>query len=92
LAIRITCADAVDFHGGEVCVQTHPGAQLTITVTYCSGKMAKSASLGPATADANGSHRWTWVPDTTCKGTATASVSADWNGQSAFDSKTFMVS
>jgi hypothetical protein len=89
--VTITCAQAVDYSYGKVCVQTHPGASLGITVTYCSGRAAKSASLGPATADSNGNHTWTWTPQTTCKGAATALVSAAWNGQSATQSQDFQV-
>jgi hypothetical protein len=87
LALTFTCAQAVDNSYGKVCVHTHPGAQLTITVTYCSGRAAKSASLGPA----NGDHTWQWVPQTTCKGPATAVVAASWGGNSATNSTTFTV-
>jgi hypothetical protein len=91
LPLAITCASAQDFVSGRVCVHTAPGAHLTITVSYCSGRDAKSASLGPAVADGNGNHEWDWVPQTTCKGPATASVSASLNGQTATASQGFQV-
>jgi hypothetical protein len=91
LPLAITCAEAVDYNYGKVCVHTSPGAHLNITVTYCSGRDAKSSSLGPATADGNGDHEWDWVPQTTCKGPATASVTASLNGQTASALQGFQV-
>jgi hypothetical protein len=91
LTIAITCAQASDYASGHVCVHTAPGAALTITVTYCSGRPAKSSSLGPATADSAGNHTWTWTPQTNCKGQATADVSASLNGDYAVASQQFTV-
>lgn len=92
LAIAFTCASAVDYSTGRVCVHTDPGAALTITVTYCSGYTAKSASLqGTSYADGSGNHEWDWTPETKCKGTATADVTATWQGQSAENTDDFNV-
>jgi hypothetical protein len=91
LTITVTCSDATDYAGGEVCVHTAPGASLSIIVTYCSGRAAKSSSLGNATADTQGNHRWTWVPDTICRGQATADVSSIFGTQSGDNSTTFNV-
>ncbi len=93
LFVTITSAYATDYSSGSVSVHTLPGAALTISVTYCSGRSATSGSLqGTKYADSAGNYTWTWEPETKCKGTATAYVSASLNGQSASDSKDFTVS
>lgn len=93
LTIQFTCAHAVDHSSGSVCVHTLPGATLSITITYCSHHQATSNSLkGTHTADSSGNYTWTWTPDTTCKGTATAAVTASKNGQTVSGSKQFTVS
>jgi hypothetical protein len=92
LSVKITCAQAVDYSSGKVCAHTAPGASLSITVTYCSGKVATSASLqGTRTANASGNYTWTWTPDTSCRGTATATVDASMDGETATDSMDFTV-
>ena len=92
LFITFTCADATDYSYGEVCVHTQPGAALTITVTYCSGRQATSLSLqGTSYADGSGNHRWSWEPETKCQGSATAYVSASWHEQDVSNSKQFTV-
>lgn len=76
-----------------VAVHTLPGAALTISVKYCSGRYATSESLkGTQYANAAGDNIWTWDPETTCTGTATAYVTASLNGQSASNSVSFPVS
>ena len=93
LFVTITSAYATDSSSDSVSVHTLPGAALTISVTYCSGRSATSESLqGTKYADSAGNYTWTWEPETKCKGTATAYVSASLNGQSANDSKDFTVS
>jgi len=88
LALEITCAQAENNVYGQVCVHTSPGAALNITVTYCSGLDAHNTDLqGTRYADAQGNYTWTWVPETTCPGTAVAHVSAS-NGGDAADAST----
>lgn len=80
LFVHFTCADATDHASGEVCVNTQPGASLSIKVVYsCTGRAASSTSLqGTRTADGAGNYVWTWTPDTVCQGqAATATVTAD---------------
>ena len=92
LFITFTCAVAVDYSYGRVCVHTLPGAALTITVTYCSGYDAVSRSLqGMSYADGSGDQAWTWTPETKCRGTATAVVDASWQGQYTSNSDGFTV-
>jgi hypothetical protein len=92
LSISFTCAAAVDYSYGQVCVHTEPGAALQITVTYCSGYSATSKSLqGTEYADGGGNYEWDWTPDTKCQGQATADVTAQWQGQSAENTDTFTV-
>src|SRR5207248_11263526 len=55
LTLTFTCAQAVDYQSGKVCVHTHAGAALTIKVKYCSGYYATSKSLqGTSYADSLG--------------------------------------
>ena len=92
LTLTFTCASAVDYSSGQVCVHTEPGAALTITVRYCSGYKATSDSLqGTVYANSAGNYEWTWEPETECRGAATAYVTASWNGQSASNSDGFTV-
>jgi hypothetical protein len=92
LSIAVTCASAVDYSYGQVCVHTHAGAQLTITVTYCSGHKATSSSLqGTFTANGSGDYTWNWTPQTTCRGSANAFITDDWNGQSVTTDPSFNV-
>jgi hypothetical protein len=93
LFVSFTSATAVDNSSGSVSVNTLPSAALTISVKYCSGSYADSSSLkGTKYADSSGNYTWSWIPDTKCKGTATAYVTASLNGQSASGSKDFTVS
>jgi hypothetical protein len=90
--LQFTCAKAVDYQFGKVCVHTNAGAALTIKVLYCSGFYAKSKSLqGTRTADASGNYTWRWIPQTSCRGPATATVTATWHGQTKTKSDTFTV-
>lgn len=91
-AVEITCAQAENNVSGQVCVHTAPGAALTITVTYCSGREARNIDLqGKRYADNEGNYMWTWVPETTCPGTAVAHVRASAPGGSASATATFPV-
>ncbi len=75
LSIKFTCAHAVDYRSGQVCVHTQPRAGLTIVVRYCTGYIATSRSLkGTHYANARGDYSWTWKPETKCHGKAVAVV------------------
>ncbi len=92
LTLTFTCAQAVDYQSGKVCVHTQPGAALTIKVKYCSGYYATSKSLqGTKIANSSGNYTWHWVPETKCRGSATAYVTAKWNGQTVSKSDVFTV-
>ncbi len=83
LSIQFTCASAVDYKQGSVCVHTQAKAALTIRIKYCSGYYAVSKSLkGTQYAAGNGNYTWTWVPETKCRGAATAYVNEKLGGQS----------
>ena len=90
--LTFTNSSAVDYSNGSVSVHTQPGAALTITVTYCTGYKAVSDSLkGTSYADGGGNHKWTWTPETKCRGEATADVTANWNGQFVEQTGSFTV-
>lgn len=91
LSIAFTCASGQLHSSGKVCVHTQPGASLRITVRYCNGAEAKGLH-GNATANADGDYTWTWPIGSACVGTATANVTAKWQGQTATSSETFAVS
>lgn len=92
LSLTFTCAQAVDNVAGQVCVHTSAGAALTIKVRYCSGYYSTTHDLkGTRYADAQGNYTWSWTPQTTCPGPATATVKARLNGQSVTKSDTFTV-
>lgn len=83
-AIEITCADAINNISGEVCVHTTPGAAISISVTYCNGLEARNTDLqGTRYADSDGNYTWSWVPETTCPGTANIHVTANGTGGSS---------
>lgn len=91
-AIEITCAQAENDVSGQICIHTTPGAALTIAVTYCNGLEARNTDLqGTRYADSYGNYTWTWVPETTCPGTATAHVTASGTGGSSDANGTFTV-
>ena len=92
LSITFTCAQAVDYQFGRVCVHTQANAGLTITVTYCTGHSAVSKSLkGTQHADAKGNYIWNWTPQTRCRGEATVFVTEHSKGHSASFSESFIV-
>lgn len=92
LSLTFTCAQAVDNQSGSVCVRTVAGVALTIKIRYCSGYYATSGSLkGTKHANASGNYTWHWVPQTTCRGPATATVKATLSGQTVTKSDTFTV-
>lgn len=83
LSVQFTCANAVDYKQGNVCVHTQVKATLTIRIKYCSGYYAVSKSLkGTQYADTRGNHRWTWTPQTKCRGAATAYINEQFGGRS----------
>ncbi len=54
---------------GRVCVQTSPGAALTIAVRFCNGAPDPSSELkGTVYADSKGYYEWIWTPQPDCKG------------------------
>ncbi|HKS69195.1 MAG TPA: hypothetical protein VJQ45_02160 [Ktedonobacterales bacterium] len=89
LTLTFTCASGQLRGTGQVCVHTLPRASLSLSVRYCDGSTAKG--LHGATADASGNYTWTWFVRTTCAGQATATVTANWNGQSLTASDTFTI-
>lgn len=92
LSLTFTCAQAVDYQSGRVCVHTQANAALTIKVTYCTGRSAVSNSLkGTQHANSGGNHTWTWTPETKCRGQATALVTEHFKGHSLSKSHTFTV-
>jgi hypothetical protein len=93
LSMQFTCAQAVDHRSGAVCVHTQARAALTIKIWYyCSKHYATSKSLqGTQNADAHGNHTWSWVPDTKCKGPATAHVTEIYEKHTSTVSKGFSV-
>lgn len=92
LAITFTCASAVDLGAGQVCVHTRPGAALSIRIVYACGQVANNKSLqGVKHANGSGDFAWSWRPQTSCPGPATATVTAQWQGQTAVSSITFTV-
>lgn len=92
LSIRFTCAQAVNYHSGRICVHTQAHAGLTIKVTYCNGQIALSKGLiGTWHADAKGNLMWGWTARTTCRGKATALVTERFKGQSLSATDTFTV-
>jgi hypothetical protein len=90
LTLAITCASGMQNGLGLVCAHTHPGAALTITVTYCDGKKARGLG-GTEQADAAGNYTWRWLVQTRCAGPAVARVTATWNGQTVTSAATFLV-
>lgn len=53
---------------GRVCVQTAPGAALTITVSFCNGAPDPSNELkGTVYANSEGYYEWIWKPRPDCK-------------------------
>ncbi len=92
LSLQFTCAQAVDHQSGKVCIHTQDGAALTIKVKYCTGYYAVSKSLkGTQKADSHGNYSWSWVPDTKCKGAATAYVTETYDKHTLSASKGFIV-
>ncbi len=77
----------------RVCVQTAPGAALTITVKFCNGTPDPSSELrGTVNADSRGYYEWNWPPRTDCKGfiwRGEADVTARLNGQSTSGATSF---
>ena len=90
LTLAFTCASGQIRGTGQVCVHTLPQASLTLAVRYCDGTTAKGLH-GGVTADGSGNYTWSWPVHTTCAGPATATVKADWNGQSLTESDTFTI-
>ena len=90
LTLSITCASGSIRGTGKVCVKTQPSAALSISVTYCDGSSAKGLR-GAAIADSSGAYTWTWPVRTSCAGTATATVTAQWQGQKITQTQKFTI-
>ncbi len=78
----------------RVCVQTAPGAALTIIVRFCNGAPDPSSELkGTVYADSKGYYEWNWKPQPDCKGgyvwRGEAIVKAQLHGQSTSLSTSF---
>ena len=58
----------VNRSNAQVCVQTAPGAALTITVKFCNGAADPSSELkGTVYANNQGYYEWSWKPQPDCK-------------------------
>lgn len=90
ISLTFTCASGTLRGTGQVCIHTLPQAALTITVRYCDGTTARGLR-GNAFADTSGNYTWTWSVRTSCAGTATATVTAKWNGQSITSADPFTI-
>ncbi len=103
LILAFECQGGFNPHGTHenVCVQTLPGASLTIKVTYCAGSADQSPVLkGTFTADQTGHYEWSWIPRAACQGNppgatgfwkGTAEVTATLGGQHLTSSAAFLV-
>lgn len=92
--ITFTCAVAVESAVGQVCIRGDVGAQLHITITYCTDGDISSPAITeqePGTSE----YRWTWLvhQPTICAGKpASAQASASWiDGGQALAQATFYV-
>lgn len=78
---------------GRVCVQTLPGALLSITVDFCTQVVDPSRQLkGTVVADTTGYYEWIWKPQTPCGPhiyRGEAKVTAHLQGQSVSRSTSF---
>ena len=90
LTLSITCASGAIHGTGKVCVRTQPSAALSISVKYCDGTSAKGLHAG-ATADSSGAYTGTWPVRSACVGAATATVTAQWQGQKVTQTQTFTI-
>jgi hypothetical protein len=90
LALKITCGSAWNSVSAVVCVNTEPGATLTIRVTYCGQQATNPELRGQQVADKSGNFVWSWTPNTTCA-TAKAYVTAHSAGRTAHASTTFPI-
>ena len=71
---------------------TRAGAACTVRVVYASGYAAESRSLRQAqTVGSSGTVSWTWTPDTSRPGMASATVTCALGGKSAQGTASFGV-
>jgi hypothetical protein len=95
LSVSITGLPASVGHGANATLVgvTSPGATCNASVTYASGTVSTATGLQTAqVADPSGNVSWTWkVGASTGPGTSTATVTCSLGGDSASDSKTFVV-
>lgn len=92
LYVTFSAASATELVNATVSVNTLPKATLRIQVIWCTGKIVSNAALkGSFLADAAGNYSWTWVPKSLCTGQATATVTANLNGQTVKNSTVFQV-
>jgi hypothetical protein len=90
--VAFTCASGTIGGRGVVCVHTKPNAMVGLTVRYCDGSYAGGKGLhGSAHTDASGNYTWRWDVNTSCAGTATATVTAKSSGQTVIQSTTFTI-
>jgi hypothetical protein len=81
LPVTITCSSIEVDVDGRICVHTHIPATITVTVVYCDGRKDPTASLIAQPTDAQGNHTFDWIPETTCIGPATVTVTVTYGNQ-----------
>lgn len=92
LIVTFTCSSGVAGGAGQVCVHTLPNAALSLSVRYCDSSYAKGKAFhGANFADGNGDYTWRWDVNTSCIGSATATVVAKSAGQTVTQSLTFTI-
>lgn len=78
--LAFTCAVAVQDSLGQVCIAGDPGAQVRITIIYCTRESVQSPVMTSQVPGTN-EYRWTWQVQqpTSCAGKpANAQASAKW--------------
>lgn len=92
IPLTITCATAQAPVDAKICVHTQPDTVVHADVVYCDGKHEPSllGISGPG-SDSQGNVTFDWVPNTTCYGTATATITAGMPPIQGTATITFMV-
>lgn len=77
LDVTITCASAAAGIDAKLCVHVGPSATVTAVVVYCDGQHEGDLRLANGLpTDGQGNVLFDWIPNTTCYGPATVTVSA----------------
>lgn len=74
-ALSFSCAVAVDYQIGELCVRGPFGASVSVEVHYCDGSHIQSPQIR---SQVDGEYRWVWIVRTACRGKASATALALW--------------